>query len=277
MYGVDSTGKVFGPITPQTVTTTSWGYLDDEGGDQYYKIGIPQGYGNYNTGGHYQKGYDQYQQGYCKQYQQGFGNQYQQERGNQYQQGYGNHNTVYQYQQGNVPYYNIDYQNQGGNQQQEYGNQNQGGNQQQGYVNQYYPGNDHDCDGLTAQLRTFDIIDSAGNSLVLIEKVAKFNNEINVHVISLQYNKGPVLPAPINLKHFAWSLGNNGNIQELDQTMIVGKFILPTIIVNAEYIQSSGQTNIQVQQFCQHPQNIVKSGLDLIKMLTNKGSLTVQY
>ncbi|MGI0045795.1 MAG: 6-bladed beta-propeller [Nitrosotalea sp.] len=246
VYGVDSTGKVFGPIKPQTVTTTTWGYDDDKGGDHESSQGSNH---ESNQGDH---------------------------DNNQYNQGDGqHHNTDLLYQEGSSQYSNIDYRSHPEDHSKT-GNQYNHQESNQG-DDQYYPGNDHHCDGLTAQLRTFDIVDSAGNSLVLTEKVVITNGEIDVHVISLKYNQGPILPAPINLKHFTWSQDGKGNIQELDQTMIVGQFTSPTTYVHAEFSAQTDKTDIQLQQFCQHAQNIVKNGLDLIKMLTTKGSLTVQY
>ena|SRR5579885_2511120 len=246
VYGIDSTGKIFGPIKPTSVTKTVWDADDDQGGD-HSKSG-DQGKGDDKS-----KSDDQGRNG-------------------------DHSRIIFQNYAGNsqILFQKYDDKSKPGKEGKD-DDHSKSGNKGGDDDHQYYPGNDHDFDGKQAELRTFNIVDSAGNSLVLTEKVVKSNNQINVHVISMQYNNGKVMPAPINLKHFSWSLDKKNNVQELDQAMIVGKFILPTIFVHAEFSQGNNQTHIEVIQFGQHPQHIIKNGLDLLKMLTANGSLTIQY
>ena len=276
VYGVDSTGKIFGPIAPTSVAQTTWDPDDDKGGD-HSQAGSKGGDDDHKPQDHSKtgdKGGDNDQKS---------GDRDSGDNPKVRFQSYGGQSQIiFQAFDDHKPAGHSRPSDKGGDNDKKSGDQRDDSrpkpaNTGHGDDDQYYPGNDHSNDGLKAELRTFNIVDTAGNSLVLVEKVVKSDNQINVHVISMQYDNGPVMPAPVNLKHFSWSYDKHDKPREIDQAMIVGRFALPTIFVHAEFSQETNQTHIQVIQYGQHPQVMVKAGLDLIKMLTGKGSLTVQY
>jgi hypothetical protein len=55
-----------------------------------------------------------------------------------------------------------------------------------------------DEDDLKVQLRTYLVLDLAGNSLKLVERVKKQGRHISVRMVSLQYGQGPVITLPRN-------------------------------------------------------------------------------
>jgi|GEM_PF-1738146 len=140
--------------------------------------------------------------------------------------------------------------------------------------------NDRDRDdenrkGENAELRTYRITDAAGNTLVLVEKVKKTGHEIKVKVVSLQYNNGTVIVPPKNRKSFEWSTEKDGSLKELEQEMEVGKG-KDRQDVEAKYDAKKNQTTIKIDE--PKPETkIVKTGLALLRMATDKGKLVIEY
>ena len=126
-----------------------------------------------------------------------------------------------------------------------------------------------------AELRTYRITDAAGNTLVLVEKVKKAGHEIKIKVMSLQYNNGPVIIPPKNRKSFEWSTEKDGTLKELEQEMEVGKG-KDRQEVEAKYDARKNQTIIKVDE-PKTEKKIVKSGLALLRLATDKGKLVIEY
>ena len=144
----------------------------------------------------------------------------------------------------------------------------------------------HDDDNKNAELRTFHI-NNGDNSLILIEKVLMGNNKITVHVISIQRNGGPVIQMPQNLKMFEWTDDKNndgsnpGNMEKFQQTMIVKNDKL-TQQITTSYDDNKKQTVIYTQNINENfkhknhlSDEIVKSGLVYLRMLTHQNMLTI--
>ncbi len=125
-----------------------------------------------------------------------------------------------------------------------------------------------------AELRTYRITNGAG-SMVLIEKVKKTGHEIKVKVVSIQYNSDPVITPPKNRKSFEWSTEKEGPLKELEQEMEVGKG-KDRQDVEARYDAKKNETTIRVDET--KPEiKIVKTGLALLRLATDKGKLVIEY
>ncbi len=121
------------------------------------------------------------------------------------------------------------------------------------------------------EIRTYTIQDSTGNKLVLVEKVKNEGKEIKVNVQSIQYNGGTVTKVDAE-KNFSWSLNKDGSIKELEQKMTVGKDDKQK--VQAKYDSKKLQTKIESK----NPKlKETLSGMVLLKMSTNNGSLVLSY
>ena len=134
---------------------------------------------------------------------------------------------------------------------------------------------DRDEDKENAELRTYKVVDLAGNSLLLVEKVKREGHEIKVRIVSLQYQSGPVLTPPRNKKEFEWSGEKDGSIKELEQRMAVGKGQAKQAI-EAKFEREKNQTTIKVED-AKPETKIVKPGLVLLRMVTDKGQLDIEF
>lgn len=123
------------------------------------------------------------------------------------------------------------------------------------------------------EVRTYDIHDSAGNKLVLVEKVKKEGNEIKIEVQSLQYNNGPVIKVQDATKKFEWSTNKDGTIKELEQKITVGKG-KDKQEVDAKYDSKKNQTTIEYDK---PKSKEILSGMILLKMQTNNGNLVISH
>lgn len=134
---------------------------------------------------------------------------------------------------------------------------------------------DRDEDKENAELRTYKVIDVAGNSLLLVEKVKREGHEIKVRIVSLQYQSGPVLATPWNKKEFEWAGEKDGPIKELEQRMTVRKGQAKQE-VEAKFEREKNQTTIKVEE--PKPETkIVKPGVVLLRMVTDKGQLDIEF
>lgn len=125
------------------------------------------------------------------------------------------------------------------------------------------------------ELRTYRVTDLAGNSLVLVEKVKIKGNEIKVKIVSLQYNNGQVITPDKNEKKFEFALNKDGTLKELNQKMQVGKE-KPKQNVEAKFDAKKNKTTIKVNE-PKPESNVVRSGLVLLKMATDKGKLVIEF
>lgn len=132
-----------------------------------------------------------------------------------------------------------------------------------------------DDDKGTAELRTYTITDLAGNTLVLVEKVRKKGHELKAHVVSLQYNSGTPIMAPKNKKGFEWSENKDSSLKELEQELEVGKD-KGRQELSAKFNSKDNQTIIKLDAPKQETK-VVKPGLVLLRLATDKGRLIIEY
>ena len=130
-------------------------------------------------------------------------------------------------------------------------------------------------DKSNAELRTYLISDLAGNTLTVVEKVKKEDHQIDVKMVSLQYNNGQVIKLGENEKQFDWELKKDGTIKELDQEMKIGHEG-NIQDVNAEFDAKKNKTIITVEK----PKPETKTslpGLVLLRMATSNGNLGIEF
>ena len=172
----------------------------------------------------------------------------------------------------------------------------------------------HEHHGNTLELRTYKIFDLAGNSLVLVEKVAKSNHEaeakilswlrelkkrltigtgfdrqertamleaeehktvIETEILSFQYNNGPVLKAPRNRRSYEGSYSRDGRLRELKQRLTIGTGI-DRQEWTAKFEAEEHKTVIE-QEGPEPEKTLVRSGLVLLRMVTDHGKLVIEF
>jgi len=239
VYGIDGNGVSFGPITP-TVIKTPWSSGDD-----------------CNISNHDHDADNLY-------------NYYNNGNGNNGNNGNNNGNYNNGNNGANTNNHDDDDDDHGSN----------GNNDQSGAIY------NHDDDNKNAELRTFTI-NNGGNSLILVEKVLMENDKITIHVISVQRNGGAVVQLPQNLKMFEWTDDKDndgsspGNMETFQQTMIVTNGKL-TQQITTSFDDEKKQTVVYTQNINENfkhknhlSDEIVKSGLVYLRMLTHQNSLTI--
>jgi hypothetical protein len=137
---------------------------------------------------------------------------------------------------------------------------------------------DDDDDG-KAELRTYRVTDKAGNSLTVVEKVKKAGHEIKAIIVSLQYGSGAVITPPKNKKDFEWALNKDGSLKELEQELEVGKG-KDKQEVEAQFDAKNNETTIKVKEKGKDDDDgkkVVKPGLVLLRLATDKGKLLIEF
>ena len=132
-----------------------------------------------------------------------------------------------------------------------------------------------DKDDESVELRTYKVMDLAGNSLLVVEKVKRKGHKIEARILSLQYNNGPVLTPPKNKKRFEWKVGRDGSLKELEQKIKVGKGT-DKQKVEAKFDGKKNQTTIKVEE-PEPDTKVIKPSLVLLRMATDKGKLDIEF
>jgi hypothetical protein len=132
-----------------------------------------------------------------------------------------------------------------------------------------------DAAGVRKELRTYQIFDRAGNSLVVVEKVKRNDHHISVKVISLQYGQNAATSLPRNRQSFDWSIAKDGSLKELDQEFRSDPGE-ESPRVEADFLSAKDQTVI-VQKEPEPKTTSVKPGLLLLRMVTAGGLLSIEF
>ncbi len=149
--------------------------------------------------------------------------------------------------------------------------------------------------GKNVELRTYRITDLAGNSLTIGEKVKLDGKEIRAKIVSLQYNNDPAIllldnnssagknngtttPPGLskNEMKFEYSVDKDGSaIKELNQKIDIGQG-KDKQRLDAKYDAKKNETTIKTSEPKPEKQ-VVKAGLVLIRLSTDRGSFTIGY
>lgn len=132
-----------------------------------------------------------------------------------------------------------------------------------------------DSDDVKSELRTYQVLDLAGNSLQLVEKVKRNAHHIAVKIVSLQYGQGAVMTLPTNRQEFEWPLDKDGSLKDLDQASRVGSGE-ESPRVKADFDANPNQTAIR-QEEPEPRTKTVKPGLALLRMATVAGKLSIEF
>jgi len=136
-----------------------------------------------------------------------------------------------------------------------------------------YGRDDHEDDNVTVELRTYTVLDLAGSSLVLTEKVRKTVHSLTGHIVSLEYGNGPVLTVPRNKQSFEWKTGKSGDLRELAQRFEVGTGKHEQEF-STQFDAEDNETEIREES--KHG-DTETPGLVLLQMATDNGKLVVQF
>ena len=99
-------------------------------------------------------------------------------------------------------------------------------------------------------------------------------HKTKVHIVSIQYNGEILTETPFNTMAFQWTVDKQGGIKELRQSMTTGRGKEKTQ-VDATFNAKNNQTTIDLHNGKQG--KVVKPGLNLLRLATNKGSLNIEY
>lgn len=128
-----------------------------------------------------------------------------------------------------------------------------------------------------AELRTYRIVDAAGNTLVLVEKVKREGKEVQAEIVSLQYNGGAMVTPPKNQQSFEWATNEDGSLKALKQKLETGRD-KDKRQAEATYDAKKDQTTITVNAGGKDKDtHVVKPGLVLLRLATSGGGLLIEY
>jgi hypothetical protein len=143
-----------------------------------------------------------------------------------------------------------------------------------------------DDEGPRSELRTYRTVDLADNELTLVERARSARDEgsshhrdeghgVRLEMVSLQYGHGPLLPLPRNRKRFEWTLGRDGRLKELEQVMEVRRGHEGQR-VRAVFEAEKDRTILWIDR-PKPERRIVRKGLVLLRMATDKGKLVIEF
>jgi cell wall-associated NlpC family hydrolase len=132
-----------------------------------------------------------------------------------------------------------------------------------------------DSDDMHKELRTYQVLDLAGNPVTLVEKVKRKGRLLRAKFISIQYGNGPVTTLPRNRESFDWTLAKDGTLRELDQEFRIAPN-WDVSRVEADFDAATNQT-IVIQQVPKPKSKVVKPGLDLLHLATSGGALSIEF
>lgn len=128
---------------------------------------------------------------------------------------------------------------------------------------------------LRSEMRSYNVVNQAGATLQLTEKVLHGPNLVAASIISLQYGQQPAITMPFNLEGYGWALDDDGSIGALAEVLQAG----PTEEdqrVNAIFTLFQNETNVE-QEEPEPESTVVKPGLALLRMATSAGKLSVEF
>lgn len=73
------------------------------------------------------------------------------------------------------------------------------------------------------ELRTYRVLDRAGNLLTLVLQVKGEDHEQTAKILSLRYGSGPLLGVDKNSLKFEWDLNRDGSLKKLNQEAKLGE------------------------------------------------------
>jgi hypothetical protein len=135
-----------------------------------------------------------------------------------------------------------------------------------------------DTGSRAAELRTYAISDLAGNTTVLVIKVKRPSlnqSQLEARLITIQYGMSTPIAFGLNLEEFEWHLAQSGSLATLDQKFRSG-LGQSRQAVDAHYNAQKGHTDVVIKEPRLQPP-IQKVGLDLLRMVTDRGHLSIEY
>ena len=123
---------------------------------------------------------------------------------------------------------------------------------------------------LRAEIRTYDLVDAAGNTLQLVDSVGLTKDDATAGIQTLQYNGGAVTRPPYSLLFFEWTLKKNA-FDTLDQTF----FVSPSQSSRATWRAKDDLTKITTVINGVETRTTVP-GMFLLRLATNKGALSIE-
>ena len=127
--------------------------------------------------------------------------------------------------------------------------------------------------------RTYRVVDLAGNSLTIVLKVKRVERELKVRIISWSYQNGPAngnaesSDAPYNRFDLDWKTNGDGSLKELEQFLRINSGP-DQHEVEADYNSVRNETTIRVDDA---QPAMVRPGLVLLKLTTNRGAFGIEY
>ncbi len=125
--------------------------------------------------------------------------------------------------------------------------------------------------GINTQLRTYALSDRADNVLTIESKVRRSNKQVKARLLSLTYQRQPVVMQGPNLSWFVWASAPGGSFLLLEQSMF-----LEGDRIGAHYIRQTDETKVVQLRLPLQP-IATRAGMALLRMTTNRGALRIEY
>ena len=126
-----------------------------------------------------------------------------------------------------------------------------------------------------AELRTYRLVDAAGNALVVVAEVRRHGQSLTLVLVSLRYGEGAAMPVPDNSARFEWSADREGALKTLEQKVSVGKG-KEKQDVSAQFDVRGSETTVKAEGVGRDAKRVVP-GLALLRLVSLRGQLTVEY
>jgi len=121
-------------------------------------------------------------------------------------------------------------------------------------------------------LRTYKVVDAAGNTLTIPMEVDAQGNSISTSIQRLQYNNGPLLAIAKNQLAFHWTSDRTGLLVSIRERLDVGTGSPSEQRQEVEF--ANGRSTVMLER--PKPESVlVQPGLVLLRLVTNGGQLTI--
>ena len=134
----------------------------------------------------------------------------------------------------------------------------------------------HDDDTPRVEMRTYKIMDAAGNTLSLVLKVHATRHQLQANVVSLQYNGAAPLKIGQNAERFEWEMDEHGSLRHLEQQVRLGTG-RDRQSTQADFNAHKNETRIEVEAAGKPDVHVTKPGLVLLQTNTAQGTLSITY
>jgi len=123
-------------------------------------------------------------------------------------------------------------------------------------------------------VRIYHLEDRAGNTIELVVRLKREDDELEASLVSLRMNGGAPVTLPANELKFEWAV-SRGVLKELEQKISVGKGHQKQK-AQAHFEAKKNETRIE-QEDGKIERELTRAGLVLLRLETDRGALVIRF